>query len=209
MKLSTVLGEILKQLHMGADFEAKLIAERLHDAGYAIVPMQPKASATLETSESERPWSKIMRATINIEACTLGAAFEHDERAFEDTDFRKNVIPRHLARSALKVLEERLVVQMQAADGTADQMPVYQYGRLIGSMPGLPVKSISPLYEPRPQDFTVVTVNGEPALEAHKSLGPGDFGAIYGFVPEPEFAGSIRHGSDALLSAIVSSKKHG
>ena len=67
-----------------------------------------------------------------------------------------------------------------------DSVPVYQFGKLIGTVPGdfhpARIKSKSLLYEPRPGDF----VRRADRWEASNTLCPGDLDAIPGFIRSRE-----------------------
>lgn len=58
---------------------------------------------------------------------------------------------------------------------------VYQGGRLIGYLPGLPQRSNHAMFDIRPGDFKMDDLGDGPVIIAHNSIGSGDFACIPGF----------------------------
>lgn len=86
------------------------------------------------------------------------------------------------------MIDERLPFMERVRRRALANMPgspaaykVYQGKRLVGYLPGLPTTSRSGLYDIRPHDFKFVDRGDGLVIEAHTSLGPGDFSCLPGF----------------------------
>lgn len=83
---------------------------------------------------------------------------------------------------AVRDLGLAAVMEFYGVELPKGTLPVFQRGRKIGDVPAafepMAIKSMSFLYDPRPGDFK----RTNDGWEAARSLGPGDFEAIPGFV---------------------------
>lgn len=112
-----------------------------------------------------------------------------DEKAnvwtYELPDGRYLKLPREeVRRHGAAELIRRAGLEPFAPGEENKRLPVYQRGRKIGTVPATfdPElgRSTSVFYDVRPGDF----IESEDGWVADPSLGPGDLGALVGFVPE-------------------------
>lgn len=78
--------------------------------------------------------------------------------------------------SLRKVREKALAMTNQPA-----AYRVYQSGRLVGYLPGLPQRSTSRIFDIRPGDFKFGDLGDGMVIIAIPMIGPGDFACLPGF----------------------------
>lgn len=93
--------------------------------------------------------------------------------------------------------------------GQRGPVRVFQAGRLMGTVPGWPVRSSSLIYDVRPDDFIPRDDRGEGVLDAHRSLGPGDFAVIVGFEPADEMRDFFTRDAADIFDTILGSFQSG
>ena len=102
---------IWQEMHNAAPND---VIEALFDAGFAIVRAGGKLPTEVRVL-TEEPYRVRVRAQATMQPLIAFAEQMIDERMWEDVEFKRRHLPQILARTALRVFEERLTEDLAKA----------------------------------------------------------------------------------------------